>query len=154
MHLVPFASREYIAKNGLPKKTNLSEHYILDSSIYSGKSDIWCPWRNLVDAGREGHASDSSMTYGFMVKAGLGIGLLSSLHAVNAFLVPLDLDCHIQLPLHVVALTERLQSRPVRIVYECLVEALSDAKPWLAPDVAIESRESELERAYHTFLSS
>ena len=121
MHLVPFASRDYIAKNGLPDKHNLSDHYILHSSMYTGKSDIWRPWRSILEAGRQGHGSDSSLTYGFMVKAGLGVGLMSSVHAVNAFLVPLDLDCHIQLPLHVVALTERLQSRPVRIVYECLV---------------------------------
>jgi DNA-binding transcriptional LysR family regulator len=154
MHLVPFASRDYIAKNGLPDKHNLSDHYILHSSMYTGKSDIWRPWRSILEAGRQGHGSDSSLTYGFMVKAGLGVGLMSSVHAVNAFLVPLDLDCHIQLPLHVVALTERLQSRPVRIVYECLVAALSDARPWLGPDVALERRDSELERAYHTLLSS
>lgn len=154
LHLLPFASREYIEKQGTPDGTNLSQHHIIQSAQYTAKADVWLPWRKIVEAGRPTHTSDSSMMYGMMVKAGVGIGLLSNYQAINSYLVPLDLDCHIKLPLHVLVLAERLQSKPVRIVNEFVLSALSDGKPWLDPKIKLASGEGVFERAYHMLLSS
>jgi DNA-binding transcriptional LysR family regulator len=154
LHLVPFASREYIERNGMPTISNIGQHFVIQSSQYSAKVDIWNPWRTITESARLTHSSDSSMMYGMMVRAGVGIGLLSNYQAINSYLVPLDLNCHITLPLHVIALTERLQSKPVRIVYDFVLAALSEAKLWLDPKIKTASEDGVFERGYHMLLSS
>ena len=80
--------------------------------------------------------------------------MLSNYQAINSYLVPLDLNCHITLPLHVIALTERLHSKPVRIVYDFVLAAFSDAKFWLDPKIKTASEDGAFERGYHMLLSS
>jgi hypothetical protein len=76
------------------------------------------------------HYCDASISYGMMVKAGNGIGLLSNYTMMDPAFRPLDLDVHVKLRLHAVALTERLEAKPVRIVMGLLEELFSAQNPW------------------------
>jgi DNA-binding transcriptional LysR family regulator len=69
-----------------------------------------------------------------LVKAGLGIGLLGSYVVLEPNAVPLSLDVKIDIPLYALALTERLDSRPVKIVFEWLCEIFSETNPWFSSD--------------------
>ncbi len=68
-----------------------------------------------------------------LVKAGLGIGLLGSYTVLEPDAVPLELDVKVSVPLHAMALTERLNSRPVRLVFDWLSEMFGPANPWFNP---------------------
>lgn len=135
VHLLPAAGRAYIEQYGLPTRSNLESHYFVDTEYYKGKSAIWASWRQAVERGELAHDCDNSFAYGLLVKSGLGVGLLASYALADPTLVPLELGVHITLPIHLLALTERLQSRPVRLVFDWLSEVLSPNSPWFAPDL-------------------
>jgi DNA-binding transcriptional LysR family regulator len=135
LHLLPFVSRSYVEKHGLPTRDNLAEHTFIDSKQYAGKEELWAPWRAVVELGRTAYTSDVSATYAVMVRAGLGIGILSSINSLNSGAVLLDLGCNLKLPLYLTALKERLHSKPVRIVYDFMTSLLGVGNPWLADEV-------------------
>ncbi|MGA2793502.1 MAG: hypothetical protein ABSE69_08195 [Roseiarcus sp.] len=83
-----------------------------------------------------------------MVKAGLGIGLLSSINVLEPSAIPLDINCQIGLPLFVTALTERLQARPVRIVFDFVLSLLSEENPWLTSEMNLAARRSPYTDGY------
>lgn len=65
-----------------------------------------------------------------MVKLDLGIGLLGTYTAAEPEAVPLDLGVRISLPLYAIALAERLESRPVKLVFDWLCEIFSEKNRW------------------------
>jgi hypothetical protein len=84
-----------------------------------------------------------------MVKSGLGIGLLGSVNVLEPAFVPLDLDCEIGIPLYLTALTERLQSKPVQIVYDFVLSLLSVNNPWFAKELILNAdRDSPFSDGY------
>lgn len=135
VHLLPVAGRAYIEQYGLPTRGNLESHFFVDTEYYKGKSGLWESWQNAIARGEVAHDCDNSFAYGLMVKSGLGIGLLASYALADPTIVPLDLGIHITLPIFLLALTERLQSRPVRLVYDWLGEVLGSKSPWFAPEL-------------------
>ena len=135
LHLLPFASRSYVEKHGLPTRENISEHTFIDSRQYSAKAELWAPWRAVVEQGRTSYISDGAATYAMLVRAGLGIGILSSINSLNSGSVLLELGCNLRLPLYLTALKERLQSKPVRIVYDFMASVLGAGNPWLAEEI-------------------
>lgn len=135
VHLIPAAGRAYIEQYGMPTPDNLEAHLFLDTEYYKAKSPIWQPWQDAVARGTVAHDCDNSFAYGFLIRSGLGIGLLASYALTDPELVPIDLGIHIPLRLNLLALTERLQSRPVRVVYEWLAEVFSPASGWFSPDL-------------------
>jgi len=135
LYLLPFASRSYLAKHGMPTRDNIAEHIFIDSKQYSAKTELWAPWRAAVELGRTAYISDTPSTYAMMVRAGLGIGILSSINSLDPDSVVLDLGCNLKLPLYLTALKERLQSRPVRIVYDFVASVLGVGNLWLADEV-------------------
>ena len=138
MHYLPVVSRSYVERRGLPTLDNLQRHQFIDSDRYS-KVEVWSPWRNLVERGNVSHCCDAPITYGMMVKAGLGIGLLGSFNVLEPMCIPLDLDCAISIPLFLTALTERLHSKPVRIVFDFVLSLLSADNPWFAKKMALDT---------------
>jgi DNA-binding transcriptional LysR family regulator len=73
-----------------------------------------------------------------MVKLDLGIGLLGTYTAVEPEAVPLDLDVLISLPLYAIALRERLESRPVKLVFDWLCEIFSETNRWFRHEFKLE----------------
>jgi DNA-binding transcriptional LysR family regulator len=138
LHFHPTASRSYVAKYGLPTMANISQHKFLQSQFYESDIKVWADWLNLVARGGISHYCDDTFVYGIMVKLGLGIGLLGTYTAGERDAVPLDLGLLISLPLYGIALDERLQSRPVRIVFDWLCEIFSERNRWFCREFKLD----------------
>lgn len=137
MHLIPYASKRYIAKRGQPTRTNLHEHSFIDAEYYSSGTDTWRSWREAIGKGTLAHSCDNSFAYCLMVKEGLGIGLLGNYVLPDPELVPLNLNVHVGLPMHLLVDSERLQTRPVRIVFDWLSTVLGQTSEWLGSDFSL-----------------
>ena len=129
LHFIPLVTQSYIERMGLPTQANAQEHLFVDSEIYSAKGP-WDSWHALINRGTIVHYCDASISYGMMVKAGLGIGLLANYNMSEPAARPLDLNVHVKLRLYVVALTQRLEAKPVRIVFEMLERLFGLSNPW------------------------
>jgi DNA-binding transcriptional LysR family regulator len=149
IHYLPLVSRSYVDRMGMPTYDDLERHHFIDSDRYSAKVEIWKPWRRLVERGYVSHRCDASITYGMMAKAGLGIGLLNSINVLEPSCVALDLDCQIGIPLYLTAVTERLQSKPVQVVYDFVLSLLSEDNPWFAKEMNLDvGRDSPFSEGY------
>jgi len=135
VHLIPVATHAYFAQYGMPAKDNLENHHFIDTEYYSARTEMWTSWRDAVDRGHVAHFSDNSYAYSFMVKSGLGIGLLGSYALSDPEFVPLELGIHIRLPLYLQADSERLNAKPVRVVYDWLAELFGTRNPWFGPEL-------------------
>lgn len=147
-HFLPIVSRSYVERRGLPTRDSLERHCFIDSERYSSKVPIWAPWNKLVERGTVSHRCDAPITYAMMVKAGLGVGLLGSVNVLEPSVLPLDLDCRIAIPLYLTALTERLQSKPVRIIFDFVLSVLGEANPWLARTMNLEADDASINDGY------
>jgi len=133
LHFIPVAVKDYIHRHGVPTRSNLENHMFLQSEYYSAKTGLWDSWNQTVARGRIAHYCDNSFAYGMLMKAGLGIGLLGSYTVMEPSIVPLELGLRISVPLYVIALSERLNSRPVRLAFDWLTD-LFGKNPWFADD--------------------
>lgn len=138
LHFHPTVSRGYVAKYGLPTKANISRHRFLQSHFYESNPEIWADWLDLVGRGRISHYCDDTFVYGIMVKLDLGIGLLGTYTAAEPEAVPLNLDVLVSLPLYAVALRERLDSRPVKLVFDWLCAIFSENNRWFRHEFRLE----------------
>jgi DNA-binding transcriptional LysR family regulator len=96
-----------------------------------------------VARGRIAHYCDNSFAYGMLVKAGNGLGMLASYTLVEPHLVPLEIGLRISVPLYLIALSERLQARPVRIVFDWLSEVFGPNNPWFSDEFILSNPPSE-----------
>jgi DNA-binding transcriptional LysR family regulator len=143
LHLLPVASDVYVARKGLPTIESISDHEFIDSEQYSSRASVWSPWHDLVRRGRFKHYCDASITYGMMVKAGLGIGLLGNYTLAEPSAVPLQLGVNISIRLYALALADRLESKPVRAVFERVCSLFGPENPWLASDCRVKVSDPE-----------
>jgi DNA-binding transcriptional LysR family regulator len=134
LHFVPVAVKDYIRKRGLPTRNNLEEHLFLQSEYYLARTGLWEGWQQAVARGRIAHYCDNSFAYGMLVKAGQGIGLLGSYTLVEPCFVPLEIDLRISVPLYLIALTDRLNARPVRLAFDWLSEVFGSNNPWFSDE--------------------
>jgi DNA-binding transcriptional LysR family regulator len=134
LHFVPVVAKDYIRKHGLPTRNNLEQHLFLQSEYYLAKTGLWDGWQQAVARGRIAHYCDNSFAYGMLVKAGQGIGMLGSYTLVEPCFVPLEIDLRISVPLYLIALTDRLNSRPVRLVFDWLSEVFGSNNPWFGDE--------------------
>jgi len=137
VHLIPVASHAYLSRYGMPTKDNLENHCFIDTDYYAARTELWSDWRNALERGHAAHFSDNSYAYAFMVKSGLGIGLLGNYTLNDPTMVPLEIGVHIRLPLYLHADSERLNSKPVRAVNDWLAELFSMRNPWFGPELSL-----------------
>lgn len=134
LHFIPVVAKDYIRKHGLPTHSNLEQHIFLQSEYYLAKTGLWDGWQQAVARGRIAHYCDNSFAYGMLVKAGQGIGLLGSYTLVEPCFVPLEIDLRISVPLYLIAATERLNARPVRLVFDWLSGVFGGNNPWFSDE--------------------
>jgi DNA-binding transcriptional LysR family regulator len=144
MHLLPYASKDYIQRCGVPSEADLESHHFVDAEYYSSKTEVWTRWRDALKRGSVAHLCDNSFAYCMMVKEGLGIGLLGNYVLPDPELVAVNIGVHVNLPMYLLAETERLQSRPVKIVYDWLSIVLSANSGWLSPEMTVSSEMQQL----------
>jgi len=134
LHFVPVVAKPYIQRHGIPTRSNLANHWFVQSEFYSARTGLWQAWNAAVAQGRVAHFCDNPMAYGMLVKAGLGIGLLGSYTVIEPTAVPLDIGVRASVPIYILALAERLNARPVRVVYDWLTEIFGPANPWFGEE--------------------
>lgn len=135
IHFIPVASHGYIKRFGIPTRRNLESHNFIDTEYYAARGGMWDAWHAATSRGVVAHYCDNSYAYGLMVKSGLGIGLLGSYTLSDTTVIPLELDIHIRVPIHIAALSERLMARPVRLVYDWLSSVFAPGNPWFASEL-------------------
>jgi DNA-binding transcriptional LysR family regulator len=134
LHFIPVVAKDYIQKYGLPTRDNLEQHSFLQSEYYRARTGPWGGWQQAVARGRIAHYCDNSFAYGMLVKAGQGIGLLGSYSLMEPSAVPLEIDVRISVPLYLIALTDRLSTRPVRLVFDWLSDVFGSNNPWFGDE--------------------
>jgi DNA-binding transcriptional LysR family regulator len=134
LHFIPITTKDYIRTHGLPTRNNLEQHAFLQSEYYLAKTGLWDGWQQTAARGRIAHYCDNSFAYGMLVKAGQGIGLLPSYVLAEPCFVPLEFDLRIPVPIYLIALTDRLNARPVRVAFEWLSEVFGPNNPWFSDE--------------------
>ena len=99
-------------------------------------------------ARRIAHYCDNSFAYGMLVKAGQGIGMLGSYTLVEPCFVPLEIDLRISVPLYLIALTDRLNARPVRLVFDWLSEVFGSNNPWFGDEFRLNNPPSAYDAGF------
>ena len=148
LHFIPVASKDYIRKHGLPTRNNLEQHAFLQSEYYLARTGLWDGWQQAVARGRIAHYCDNSLAYGMLVKAGHGIGMLGSYTLVEPCFVPVEIDLRISVPLYLIALTERLNARPVRLAFEWLSEVFGTNNPWSSDEFRLNNPPSAYDAGF------
>jgi DNA-binding transcriptional LysR family regulator len=132
LHLIPVASRLYVEKMGVPTSANLAGHSFVNSDVYSSNNNIWHEWQSLVKKGTISHECDSPFAYASMVRSGLGIGLLANYTTSDPEFINLKLNMRVPLQLYSVALKDRMQSHPVRLVNNWVCSLFNLQNPWFS----------------------
>lgn len=153
LHFIPLASRSYVETYGLPTRQNVKQHRFVDSVIYSAKGGPWDSWHQLLAQGQVAHHCDASITYGMLVKAGLGIGLLGNYNLMEPMAVPLDLGVQISLRLYAMARTERLQSKPVRLLFEAVNNWFGQSNSWFRKEMSLKVEDDEFKEGYFSLFN-
>jgi DNA-binding transcriptional LysR family regulator len=152
-HLMPVMSRHYFEKYGAVTQQNLHTHRFIQTSLYSGQSALWQPWVDLVGQGKVAHLAENSFSYGMLVKSGLGIGLLGNYTLLEPIAIPLALAVHIEVPLYIVAISDRLKCRPVRIVFDMLSDIFSAKNPWFSEALRTEVEPTLYDRGFRSLFN-
>ncbi|MFD2236938.1 LysR family transcriptional regulator [Aureimonas populi] len=152
LHLVPVAARSYVARQGVPTRSNLARHDFLQCSYYEGGTQAWKPWMDIATAGRIAHFAEDSLAYYGMVKTGAGIGLLGSYILIEPRLVPVDLGIHIPLPFYAAVATDRLRSAPVAAVFEWVVKLFTE-NPFFGRELRLQPGHSMPEEDFRAFFN-
>jgi len=148
LHFIPIVAKDYIRNRGLPTSNNLEQHCFIQSEYYSARTGLWDSWQQAASRGRVAHYCDNSFAYGMLVKAGHGIGLLGSYTLVEPCFVPLEIGLRISVPLFLLALTERLQARPVRLVFDWLAGIFGGSNPWFSDEFKLNNAPSEYDAGF------
>jgi len=148
LHFIPVATKDYIQKHGLPTRDNLEQHLFIQSEYYLAKTGLWDGWQRAVARGRIAHYCDNSFAYGMLVKSGQGIGMLGSYSLAEPSAVPLEIDLRISVPLYLIALTERLKVRAVRLVFDWLSEVFGPNNPWFSDEFKLNNPPSEYDAGF------
>lgn len=109
---------------------------------------MWDGWQQAVARGRIAHYCDNSFAYGMLVKAGQGIGMLGSYTLLEPCTVPLEIDLRISVPLYLIALTDRLSARPVRLVFDWLGEVFGSNNPWFGDEFRLNNPPSAYDAGF------
>ncbi len=140
LHFLPVVTQAYVDRFGFPTLENIeSGHQFIDSEYYAANTGMWREWHELKSRGTVAHIADNSFSYALMVRAGLGIGLLGTYALCDPSSIPVDLNVRVAVPMYMLALNERLNSRPVRIVHEWLTAIFGEGNPWFAKDLNIQT---------------
>src|SRR5438270_4344002 len=148
LHFIPIAAKDYIHHHGLPTRDNLEQHLFIQSEYYLAKTGLWDGWQQAVARGRIVHHCDNSFAYGMLVKAGLGIGMLGSYSLVEPCAVRLEIGLRISMPLSPMALSKRLNARPVGAVFDWLCEVFGPCTPWFSDQFKLNNPPSEHDAGY------
>jgi len=134
MHFVPWASPDYIARNGVPTSPEeLLRHRLLDHQSYAFDANAgeWNDWFALARAANLiSYVTNSSASMLSAIQSGLGIGMLPTYvcECVEG-IVPLSLDLHTSSDIWITYHPNIQQTARVRAVIDW-IKAAFDHKTW------------------------
>jgi hypothetical protein len=74
--------------------------------------------------------------------------MLGSYSVLEPSAVPLEIDLRISVPLYLIALTDRLSARPVRMVFDWLSEIFGSNNPWFADEFKLNNPPSAYDAGF------
>ena len=74
--------------------------------------------------------------------------MLGSYSLLEPGAVPLEIDLRISVPLYLIALTERLKVRAVRLVFDWLSEVFGPNNPWFSDEFKLNNPPSEYDAGF------
>lgn len=154
VHLIPMASRDYVERRGLPTLETIEAHDFVTTPRYAARSGPWEPWHRLLARGRLVHEADASLTFGMMVKVGLGIGLATSFNIIDPAAVPIDLGVQVSLPIYATALTERLELPATKVVFDLVCELLGPEVPAFGPEMRLDLNRTPMAANYARIINT
>lgn len=134
LHLIPVAAVRYVEKHGADPSPS---HVFVQSTYYEHGSDVWDPWRACCATGHVRFHADSMFTYGALVRSGRGIGLMASYLTAQNYVVPVNLDCHIKLPLFLSVSRSRASDPSVEVICDWLIDIFGPHTTNFGPEVVI-----------------
>lgn len=154
LHMIPVISRAYISRHERPRRGTLGDHLVMQCSYYMGESPVWSDWNELVASSRNKgrHVFENSLAYFTAIKSGGGIGLLGNYVLADPNLLPLDFGVHVAIPIYVVVLTDRLQSKPVRIVHDWIVD-MFQSNPMFGEELVVNASAHPHTEPWHTIFN-
>ncbi len=151
LHLVPIAAEAYLARRGRLDQGGAG-HAFLQCGYYEDASGRWRGWNELAAAGRVTHHCENSLAYYALAKAAAGIALLGTYALLEPRLRRAGSEVHVPLPIYITAEAARLQSPPVRAVYDWY-RAQFLSNPFFSPDLSTEPGSSEAETDFRSFFN-
>lgn len=134
MHLIPFASVDYLREHGTPKSIeDLAGHRLIELAHYLNDAGSWPNWSPGAADRRALLSTSSSVCVAEAVRLGAGIAVVPTYAgAVDAAYVPLDVGMRFQVPVNVSYGRDAPKSWAVRTTLEFLRHNVFDQKnmPW------------------------
>jgi DNA-binding transcriptional LysR family regulator len=141
LHLMPFASRRYLARFGTPQSFfDLTKHRLLELSHYVADMGSWV---SLIEDASEVTTqlfTNQSTCLVENIRSGMGIGLLPSYAALlDDDLVALDLGRSFPLPMYASFSKDAVRKPHVRALLNFLTDVVFNNKtmPWFANGLAM-----------------
>jgi DNA-binding transcriptional LysR family regulator len=141
VHFMPFASRSYVAKHGLPgSKEDLQSHRVLDLSQYLSTSGSWAAWFGKDNDKYTSLFTNQSAFLAHCVASGVGVGLMPTYMVLVApDLIPLDLGLKFTTKLFASYHRERSLKPQVKSTLSFLRNVVFDRRsmPWFRDEFAV-----------------
>jgi DNA-binding transcriptional LysR family regulator len=154
MHFMPFASRDYLNKNGIPHSVeDLRRHRLLDLAVYLSDMTSWASWSRENGGKQTALSTNLSACLGEAVRQGAGIALLPTYSpVVDPTLTPLEIGVRFQVPIFVSYQREAPKNWAVRTTIDFLRQTVFDRKnmPWFRD--AYEAPTEDWRRRFSTLL--
>jgi DNA-binding transcriptional LysR family regulator len=145
MHFVPFASRDYLKENQVPRSVeDLDGHRLLDLAVYLADIGSWTTWSRNDPGKRTVLFTNLSAVLAEAVRHGAGIALLPTYaHLVDETLVPLEIGVRFQAPIFVSYQRDASKKWAVRSTIDYLRTNVFDRKnmPWFRDAFAMPTPE-------------
>jgi DNA-binding transcriptional LysR family regulator len=145
VHFMLFASRDYLAKHGVPRsRDDLLSHRALDLAIYLTRAATWAAWFGDDIVKHISLFTNQSAFLARCVHDGAGIALMPTYMVLrDPDVVPLPLDINLSGNLYVSCSRDDLQKPAVKSTFRFVRETMFDARnmPWFAEKFAAPSED-------------
>jgi DNA-binding transcriptional LysR family regulator len=139
LHIMPFASADYIATYGMPKTIDdlVHHHIVLQVASQVDSEDYYAKlFPGRARAGHVAMRTNTSSAHLWSIAKGAGIGMLPTYaHAIAANLVPIDVGFHTEYDIWLTFHPDARRIARVGRLIDWLVDAFSPrACPWFRDD--------------------
>ncbi len=128
LHLTTIATRDYIDSKNIDDIAIPENLEFVQCSYYI--SPIFSHWNHVRSLGRTRFSCESSLSYVAAVMAEYGVGLLANYTLSDRRLGAVPLGVRVSIPLYVGRLKAKKRQPAVKVVFEWLLDLLSNQTPW------------------------